>query len=112
MKQDRTNILNRTRLQIMEELPTGTVTEDGTARALHMSKRTLHRKLRENDETFRSLLTQVRTGLAERYIGNDSYTVTEIAFLLGYTDTSAFSRAFRTWFDRSPTQARELLQNA
>lgn len=112
MKQDRSNILNRTRLQIMEELPTGSVTEDGTARALHMSKRTLHRKLRENDETFRSLLTQVRTGLAERYIGNDSYTVTEIAFLLGYTDTSAFSRAFRTWFNRSPTQARELSQNA
>jgi AraC-like DNA-binding protein len=112
MKQDRSNILNRTRLQIMEELPTGAVTEDGTARALHMSKRTLHRKLRENDETFRSLLTQVRTGLAERYIVNDSYTVTEIAFLLGYTDTSAFSRAFRTWFDRSPTQAREQSQNA
>jgi AraC-like DNA-binding protein len=111
MKHDRANILNRARLQIMEELPTGGVTEDGTARALHMSKRTLHRKLRENDETFRSLLTQVRTGLAERYIVNDSYTVTEIAFLLGYTDTSAFSRAFRTWFDRSPTQAREQSQN-
>lgn len=64
-------------------------------------------KLRENDETFRSLLLQVRRGLAERYIGNEDYSVTEIAFLLGYNDTSAFSRAFRNWFGRSPTQVRE-----
>ena len=77
------------------------------ARALNMSKRTLHRKLRENDETFRSLLVQVRMDLAERYIRTPDYSITEIAFLLGFTDTSAFSRAFRKWFDRSPTQARE-----
>jgi len=107
MKLDRNNILNRTRLQVMEQLPSGPVTQDGIARALNMSKRTLHRKLHENNETFRSLLAQVRTDLAERYIGNDNYSVTEIAFLLGYTDTSAFSRAFRTWFGRSPTQARD-----
>lgn len=107
MNLDRNNILNRTRLQVMEQLPSGPVSQGGIAYALNMSKRTLHRKLSENDETFRSLLTQVRTDLAERYIGNDNYSVTEIAFLLGYTDTSAFSRAFRTWFGRSPTQARD-----
>jgi AraC-like DNA-binding protein len=73
---------------------------------LNISKRTLHRKLRENDETFRSLLLQVRRDLAERYIDNPDYSVTEIAFLLGYNDTSAFSRAFRNWFGYSPTQAR------
>jgi AraC-like DNA-binding protein len=50
---------------------------------------------------------QVRRRLAENYIGNDDYSVTEIAFLLGYTDTSAFSRAFRNWYGHSPTQARE-----
>jgi AraC-like DNA-binding protein len=107
MKLDRGNILNRARLQIMEQLPSGRVTEDETARALNVSKRTLHRKLRENDETFRSLLTQVRTDLAERYIANADYSMTEIAFLLGYTDTSSFSRAFKSWFGSSPTQARE-----
>ena len=107
MKLDRNNILNRTRISIMEQLPSGRVTENELARALSMSKRTLHRKLRENDETFRSLLMQVRMDLAKRYLRNQDYSITEIAFLLGYTDSSAFSRAFRTWFDRSPTQARE-----
>ena len=107
VKLDRNNILNRTRLSIMEQLPSGRVTEHEMARFLNMSKRTLHRRLRENDVTFRSLLMQVRLDLAERYISNDDYTITEIAFLLGYTDTSAFSRAFRNWFGRSPSQARE-----
>ena len=62
--------------------------------------------VRENDETFRSLMLQVRRYLAERYIDNPHYSVTEIAFLPGYADTSAFSRAFRNWFGYSPTQAR------
>ena len=104
---DRNNILNRTRLRIMEHLPSGRVTENNTARVLNMSKRTLHRKLRENNETFSSLLMQVRLDLSERYIRNHDYSITEIAFLLGYTDTSAFSRAYRNWFGRSPTQARD-----
>ena len=108
----RNNILNQTRLRIMEQLPSGRVTENDLARVLNMSTRTLNRKLRENDETFRSLLLQVRRGLAERYIGNDDYSVTEIAFLLGYNDTSAFSRAFRNWFGRSPTQVREEIKVA
>ena len=106
MKLDRNNVLNRSRIGIMEQLPSGRVTQDALADVLNMSKRTLHRKLRENDETFRSLLTQVRMDLAERYISNDHYSFTEIAFLLGYTDSSAFSRAFRSWFGYSPTQAR------
>ena len=54
-------------------------------------------------------MRQVRTGLAEHYIGNDKYSVTEIAFLLGFSDTSSFSRAFRDWFGLSPSERREEL---
>ena len=106
MKLDRHNILNRIRLGLMDQLPSGRVTEDDMASILSMSKRTLHRKLRENGETFRSLLAQVRMDLAERYIRKRDFSITEIAFLLGYNDTSAFSRAYRNWFGMSPTQAR------
>jgi len=107
LRLDRDNVLNRLRLGLMEELPSGRVTEDAMAAALNMSKRTLHRKLRENDETFRSVLAQVRQDLARRYVRDQEFSITEIAFLLGYNDTSAFSRAFRCWFGRSPTDARE-----
>jgi AraC-like DNA-binding protein len=107
MKLDRANILNRIRLKLMEGLPSGRVTEDDMAEVLSMSKRTLHRKLRENGTTFRSVLAQVRRELAERYVRDREFSITEIAFLLGYNDTSAFSRAFRCWFGRSPTDLRE-----
>lgn len=107
LKLNQNNILNLSRMRMAEQLPSGRVTENKLARALNMSTRTLHRKLREENETFRSLLEQVRTDLAGRYIRNRKYTITEIAFLLGYTDISAFSRAFKGWFGHSPTQARE-----
>ena len=106
LKLDRDNILNRIRLSLMDSLPSGRVTEDDMAENLNMSKRTLHRRLRENNETYRSILAQVRQDLAERYVRDPDFSMTEIAFLLGYTDTSAFSRAFRNWFGRTPTQAR------
>jgi len=107
LKLSQGNILNLSRMRLAESLPSGRVTENDLASALNMSTRTLHRKLREKNETFRTLLEKVRTDLAERYIRNRNYNITEIAFLLGYTDISAFSRAFKSWFGYSPTEARE-----
>lgn len=105
---DRSEILNRTLATILEQLPSGSVSEVSVAKALNMSKRTLHRKLAEKGISFRSLLTNARKELVNRYIDEPTYSVTEISFLLGYTDTSAFSRAFKRWHGVSPTQAREL----
>lgn len=104
---DRQNIVYRIRLNIMEQLPTGRLNAERLARSLHMSKRTLNRKLRENNESFRSMLAKVRKDLAQRYVSVGDYSITEISFLLGYADTSAFSRAFRSWFGHSPTTERE-----
>jgi len=106
---DRSEILNRTLAAILEQLPSGSVSEVSVANALNMSKRTLHRKLSEKGISFRSLLTNARKELVSRYIDEPTYSVTEISFLLGYTDTSAFSRAFKRWHGVSPTQARELM---
>jgi AraC-like DNA-binding protein len=101
------NLLERVRVAIVEELPSGRVTEEQVADALNMSRRTLHRRLREYSTTFRGMLGQVRQELARRYIREERYSVTEVAFSLGYADTSAFSRAFRGWFGISPTEARQ-----
>jgi AraC-like DNA-binding protein len=103
----RDNIANRARLTILELLPSGRVTGEDMARELNMSIRTLRRKLGEKDETVRSLLTNVRKDLAQRYIRNEDYNITEIAFLLGFADSSAFSRAFKNWFGQSPSEARK-----
>jgi AraC-like DNA-binding protein len=104
---DSASVLERVRMAIVEELPSGRVTEEQVAQALHMSRRTLHRRLREHSTTFRGLLAEVRQELARRYIRDAHYSVTEVAFSLGYADTSAFSRAFRGWFGLSPTEARQ-----
>lgn len=109
LKLDRNSILNRARYGILEHLPSGRITEEELAGWLNISKRTLHRKLREDGETFRSLVQQVRRGLAEHYIGNENYSITEIAFLLGFSDASAFSRAFREWFGLSPSEKRQVI---
>jgi len=104
---DRSDIVNRTLSAIMEQLPAGGVNEVTVAAAMNMTTRTLHRKLAEKGISFRSLLTSARKELVKRYLDEPSYSITEISFLLGYTDTSAFSRAFRRWYGKSPTQARE-----
>jgi len=103
---DRADIVNRAKVEITDQLPSGGVSEESVAQALNMSKRTLHRRLRDRGETFRSLLAGVRQDLVTGYLEDDSLSLTEIAFLLGYSDASAFSRAFRRWFGKSPGDMR------
>ena len=106
---DRGDIVNRARITIIDQLPSGELTEDSVASALDTTKRTLHRKLREHGESFRSLLAGVRKDLVMDYLWDPELTLTEIAFLLGYSDASSFSRAFRRWFGSSPSATREQL---
>lgn len=108
---DRSDILNRTLAAIMEQLPSGSVSEVTIAKDLNMTPRTLHRKLGEKGISFRILLTNVRKELVKRYINDPAYSVTEISFLLGYADTSAFSRAFRRWYGKSPTESRRQMRS-
>ena len=108
---DRSGFVNRARAVLVEELPTGRVTEALLAERLHVSSRTLQRRLREEGETFRTLLAKVRKRLAERYLREPDYRIIEIAFLLGFSDSSAFSRAYREWFGESPSMTRQAHQH-
>jgi len=103
---DRSDILSRTLATIMQQLPSGGVSEVSVANELNLTTRTLHRRLGEKGINFRSLLTNVRKELVDRYIDEPAYSMTEISFLLRYTDTSAFSRAFKRWHGLSLTEAR------
>jgi AraC-like DNA-binding protein len=103
---DRSNIVARAKTAIFDCLPSGKVSEANVASALSMATRTLHRKLRGKGVSFRQMVVEVRKELARRYLQDESLSLTEIAFMLGYSDASAFSRACRKWFGRPPSAMR------
>jgi AraC-like DNA-binding protein len=85
----------------------GAPTATRAARALAVSERTLHRKLAEESTTFRVVLDRFRHETAVTLLGARRHSIAEVAFLLGYSELSAFYRAFRRWTGRSPAQSRE-----
>ncbi len=76
------------------------------ARALHVSVRTLQRKLVEAGTTFRKLSDAVKDQLAQEYLSDPRASIPEVAFLLGFSDQSSFNRAFRRWTGQSPGEWR------
>lgn len=73
---------------------------------LHMSERSLRRRLKEEDVSYRDLLNETRMELAEHYLEQTQLPITAVSLRLGFTDTSNFSRAFARWFKVSPSQYR------
>ena len=76
------------------------------ALALQMSPRSLQRRLGEQGQSFQALLSDTRRQLAEAYLRDDTVELAEVALLLGYSEQSAFTRAFRQWTGRAPLQWR------
>jgi AraC-like DNA-binding protein len=68
-----------------------------------MHSRTLHRHLTESDTNFRALVDECRYEIARQMLGDTDHDVGQIAYMLGYADTSAFARAFRRWSGSTPT---------
>ena len=104
---DRDDIVARVQATLVDLLPHGNISDDAVADALHMSVRTMHRKLTEENNNFRTLLVEMRRGLAEQYIMDNSLTLTEISLLLGFSEPSSFSRAFKSWTGTAPSEARQ-----
>lgn len=100
---ERGSVLGRTRQALLESLPSGAPTKPDIARRLGMSPRTLQRLLAAEDASFKDLLAESRLTLAKSYLEEGRLPVTEIAFVLGFADTSAFSRAFRRWTGVAPS---------
>ena len=82
------------------------------ARELHLSTRTLQRRLTEQDLTFQRLLDEARRELARHYLLQSSRELNETAYLLGYEDANSFFRAFHHWEGTSPGQWREFQKNS
>ena len=103
---DRSNVAARCKAALLERMASGEPPEGDIAKSLHMSRRTLQRKLAEADLTYQKLVDDTRRDLALRYIEDPRKSLTEIAFLLGFSGQSAFTRAFRRWTGKSPTDFR------
>ena len=101
------DLVARVKTAIAEELPSGSPSDDEIAKSLFMSPRTLNRKLSALGTNYSKLLEAVRHELAEQYVADPSLSLSEISFLLGFSELSAFSRAFRRWAGQSPSAARE-----
>jgi AraC-like DNA-binding protein len=77
-----------------------------TARMLHMTPRTLHRRLVDEGTSFHELLEDVRRTIAVEHVKSGRFSIEEIAYMLGYSDLANFRRAFRRWESVSPSAYR------
>jgi AraC-like DNA-binding protein len=92
--------------RIVEELSEGLPSQSRIADALNMSSRTLQRKLKEEGCSFSDLVQDTRLQLAKKYLAQPHRSVVEIAYMLGFSEPSTFSRAFKRWTGQSPAEFR------
>ena len=102
-------LIEQVRQIISFSLANGQVAIEDIASAMHMSQRTLQRKLKQEGTSFSALLDSVRFNMANQYLKNTYYRVTDIALLLGYSNLSAFSRSYYRWCGMYPNDARKKL---
>lgn len=106
---DKTHIAMQVKSKIVDLLSSGMITEQDMANALNMSLRSLQRKLREEGTSYKEILEDTRRDLASKYIQNSRLSISEISFLLGFSEISNFSRAFKRWNGRAPSEVRSEL---
>ncbi len=103
---DKNNIIAQVKTQILKQLPSGKVTDETVADAIYIAQRSLQRKLQKENTTFRSILNEVRKELAQKYLQNSNMNLIDVAFNLGFSEYSSFSRAFKNWTGVTPSAYR------
>ncbi|MFC4936020.1 MULTISPECIES: AraC family transcriptional regulator [Bradyrhizobium] len=104
--QPRSSLRSRVEEAIAQALPHGQANAAMIAGRLGMSRRTLARALAEEGVTFSELLAELRSLLAKRYLSERELPISQIAWLLGYRETSSFTNAFARWTGSTPRQFR------
>lgn len=74
------------------------------AKEMGLSERTLHRRLKTKNRVYRDILKEIRKSMSVNYLSDPKLTLSEIALLLGYSEQSTFSRAFKHWYGIPPLQ--------
>jgi AraC-like DNA-binding protein len=96
----------RVRVLLMDGLARGKSSALDIAQALHVSPNTLTRKLAHEGTRFKQLSEELRRSMALRYVGETDLALSEIAFLLGFSQSAAFHRAFKRWTEQTPLEYR------
>jgi len=109
LKQEKSdeNFVERVRIAIQQKLTGQRPTIEDVANALHISSRTIQRRLQDEGSCFQRVLEDARRQLARHYLNNSVLELNEAAYLLGYEDSNSFVRAFRTWEGVPPARWRE-----
>lgn len=103
------NTSQRTRDEISRMLGEGEPCPQKVAENLCLSTRQLQRHLQKENTNFKALLKSVRMELAKNYLNQERRPITEVALQLGFSDHSNFTRAFKSWFDCTPSEYRAKL---
>lgn len=94
--------------EILEQQLHGDVPDiESVSSALSLSARTLQRRLAEEGVRFSTLLDEVRLDMAQRYLSAGRATLTEIAYLLGFSEPNSFFRSFKRWTGKTPADFRQ-----
>jgi AraC-like DNA-binding protein len=104
---DKGSTAMRVRAKLIDLLSAGNVTQQDVADSLHMSLRTLQRKLADEDTSYKDILDETRRELADQYLRQGFLSVSEVTYLLGFSEPSNFARAFKRWTGRTPSEFRK-----
>lgn len=100
-------LVTQAKAAIAQALSEGAPKMTEIARGLGLSARSFHRRLSEHGATFQSLTEDTRRDLAEGLLRDESHSLAEIAFLTGFSEQSAFTRAFKRWVGMTPAAYRK-----
>ncbi len=98
----KSHIVYQVHAKLIDILPMGEPSLEKIAKALGMSKRNLNRSLKNESSTYKEMLNETRRYLAMKYLKQSDLSIIDVAFRLGYSDSSNFTRAFKRWFGVSP----------
>jgi AraC-like DNA-binding protein len=103
-------VLPSVRKAVAESMRDGDPNLARVAKKMAMSRRTLQRQIKEHATNFRKVMDDTRRRFALSYLKDRRNTLSEIAFLLGYSEAAAFTRAFKRWTGLTPVAYRRRLR--
>ena len=101
------DIAGQLKRKLADLMARGEANADAACHALKLSRRTLQRRLKAEKTSFQSILKEVRAELAIAYLKDARLRSLEIAMLLGYSNISSFTTAFKSWYNVPPAEYRQ-----